>query len=68
MEAAKPIVLETNKGIKDIDLKMIDIKTFDINLDDKSYIFEYAKSETKEHIIFKITENKNIKDKYYILY
>ena len=29
---------------------------------------EYAKSETKEHIIFKITENKNIKDKYYILY
>ena len=41
MEAAKPIVLETNKGIKDIDLKMIDIKTFDINLDDKSYI-EYS--------------------------
>ena len=68
MEAAKPIVLETNKGIKDIDLKMIDIKTFDINLEDKSYIFEYAKSETKEHIIFKITENKNIKEKYYILY
>ena len=71
MEAVnKPIELEANKGNKDISLKMKDIKCFHINLENKPYIFEFAKSENKENIIFKISENLTSlrKDNFYLLY
>ena len=71
MEAVnKPIELEPNKGNKDISLKMKDIKCFDISLENKPYIFEFAKSENKENIIFKISENLTSlrKDNFYLLY
>lgn len=71
MEAVnKPIELESNKGNNDISLKMKDIKCFHINLENKPYIFEFAKSENKENIIFKISENipSLRKDNFYLLY
>ena len=48
---------------------MEDIKCFNINLDSKIFIFEFAKSENKENIIFKVFENnEGLIDKYYLLH
>lgn len=68
MEAAKPIEPDTPKVNENNDIKMIDIKKFDINLDNKKYILEFAKSEDKKKIIFKISENNNFMPKYFSLY
>ena len=58
MEAAKPIEFETPNLIseEEIETKMIDIKSFDIKLNNKNLKIEFAKSENKNNIIFKISE------------
>ena len=67
MEAAKPIVMETPLPIEKKDLKMIDIKSFDINLDNKLFILKFGKSENKKNIIFKMYINNKLVDTYYLL-
>ena len=66
MEAAKPIFIESSKEIES-NMKIIDLKTFDINLNNKKYLFEFGKSEDKKYIIFKMSENvKNLIDLFYL--
>ena len=69
MEPALPIQIETPKYNENEELKMIDIKSFDINSDNKMFKLELGKSEDKKVIIFKINENNNnFMKKYYLLY
>ena len=68
MEAVKPIVMERPLPIEKKDIKMIDIKPFDINLDNKLFILEFGKSEDKKNIIFKMYINNKLVDTYYLLY
>jgi hypothetical protein len=65
MEAAKPISLETPNEEKDI--KMIDIKYFDVILENQNYILELGKSDNKQSIIFKAYKNNIFIDKSYLL-
>ena len=68
MEAPILIEMETDDGNADIVLKMIDTKSFDININNKIFKFEFSKSENKENIIFKLSEkNEGLKDKFYLL-
>ena len=70
MEAASPIM--DMKTLSEIDIsnkKMIDIKSFNISLDNKEFQFEFGKSENKKYIIFKMEEKNNIMNNtHYILY
>ena len=67
MEAPSPIQVETPVYNKNEELEIIDIKSFDINSDNKIFKLELGKSEDKNNIFFKIKEN-NIMNKYYFLY
>ena len=68
MDAAKPVMeRKTPKG-GDINIKMIDIQSFDINIDNTIKKFEFGKSENKRDIIFKISDiNNKLSDHYYLL-
>ncbi len=69
MEAPIPLeILTINPDDdEDINVKMIDVKTYNINVDNKPFIFELAKSENKQYIIFKISaDDINIKKYYYL--
>ena len=69
MEAPIPIEMETDDGNADIVLKMIDTKSFDININNKIFKFEFSKSENKENIIFKLFENnEGLGEKYFLLH
>ena len=69
MEAPKPVAMITNDGNEEISLKMVDIKNFDITLNNITFIFEFGKSENKENIIFKLYENnEGLRDIYYLLH
>ena len=48
-----------NKMPDERDKKMTEIKSSDIYIDNKKYIFELGKSENKKNIIFKVYEKKN---------
>lgn len=67
MDAPKPIYPETPKSIEIKGIKMIDIKSFDINLNNNLFILDLGKSEDKKNIIFKMYINKNFIDNYYLL-
>ena len=67
MEAAVPI-MSTPKDIEDKDLKMIDIKSYDLNINNKLYKLDLAKTDDKAYIIFKVYENNKIIKKYNILH
>lgn len=65
MEAAKPILsISTPMNSEE---KMIDIKTYNIEITNKKYILEFAKSENNKKIIFKITKNHNVINNYFLL-
>lgn len=67
MEAAVPI-MSTPKDIEDKDLKMIDIKSYDLNINNKLYKLDLAKTDDKAYIIFKVYESNKLIKKYNILY
>ncbi len=71
-DAPCPSVLSTpgsfDKIVDEKDKIMTEIKSFDIDLNNKKYILELAKSENNKNIIFKVSEKKNHKLKYYIAY
>ena len=56
MEAPSPIQVETPVYNKNEELEIIDIKSFDINSDNKIFKLELGKSEDKNNIFFKIKE------------
>ena len=68
MKPARPAMEpKTPKG-ENINIKMIDIQSFDINIDNTINKFEFAKSENKKDIIFKISDiNNKLSDYYYLL-
>ena len=69
MEVTKPITIPSRKNKENILDKMIDIKSFDVSLQNKVFKFQMSKSEDKKHIIFKMNESdKYINNKYYLLY
>ena len=47
---------------------MIDIKSYDLNINNKSYKLDFAKSEDKDNIIFQLYKNNKLQNPYYILY
>ena len=62
-----PIPLPEKKAQIDIkDVKMVEIKSFEIELTKKKFTLELAKSENNENIILKSYCNKEKKLKYYI--
>jgi hypothetical protein len=67
MEAAVPI-MSTPKDIEDKDLKMIDIKSYDLNINNKLYKLDLAKTDDKAYIIFKVYESNKLIKKYNILH
>ena len=67
MESAKPFQIVT-PNIEQKKKAIIDIKEYDINLDNKLYKLVFGKSEDKKNIIFKIYEdNNNLQRKFYLL-
>ena len=71
MEAAKPIFFtpmpeEKKPQIELKDMKLIEIKNFEIELTNKKFTLELAKSEDNKNIILKLYCNKEKKLKYYI--
>ena len=66
MEADKPVYYGTPN--ENIDLKMIDLQSFNINLGNKNYIFYFLKIENKKYIIYKVREINNLNNKEYSLY
>lgn len=66
MEADKPVYYGTPN--ENIDLKMIDLQSFNINLGNKNYIFDFVKIENKKYIIYKVREINNLNNKEYSLY
>ena len=67
MNAPKPISISTqDQNDDDINLKMVDVQSYDVNIDNKKLNFEFAKSENKEYIIFKISDNNLIKKTYFL--
>ena len=72
MEAAKPVFFhetpkEQERKIELKDIKMKEIKSFEIELTNKKFTFELAKSEDNENIILKLYCNNEKKLKYYIM-
>ena len=67
MEAAKPIASINSPTDNDDEIKMTDIKSSNIEINNKKYILEFGKSENDKKIIFKITKNSNIINNYFIL-
>ena len=47
---------------------MIDIKSYDLNINNKSYKLDFAKYEDKANIIFQLYKNNKLQNPYYILY
>ena len=69
MEVTKPISMPNRKIKENILEKMIDIKSFDVRIQNKIFKFQLSKSEDKKYIIFKMNESdKDINNKYYLLY
>ena len=69
MEGTKPISIPSRKIKENILDKMIDIKSFDVSIQNKIFKFQLSKSNDKKYIIFKMNESdKNINNKYYLLY
>ena len=70
MEAACPIIdCKTPSGDKILNNKMIEIKSFDVPLNNKTFILEFAKSENKQYLIFKMYDKNNImNERNYILF
>jgi len=69
MEVTKPISFPSKKIKDNILDKMIDIKSFDVIIQNKIFKFQLSKSKDKKYIIFKMNESdKNINNKYYLLY
>ena len=71
MEAAKPIFFtpmpeEKKPEIESKDIKLIEIKSFEIELTNKKFTLELAKSEDNKNVILKLYCNKEKKLKYYI--
>ena len=66
MEAAQPVKSFTNEE-KNITKKGKDVKLWNINFDNKEFIFELSKSENKESIIFKLINYQEFLPNYYTL-
>ena len=66
MEAAQPVKIFTNEE-KNITKKGKDVKLWNINFDNKEFIFELSKSENKESIIFKLINYQEFLPNYYTL-
>ena len=50
MESDKPVYYGTPN--ENIDLKMINLQSFNINLGNKNYIFDFVKIENKKNILY----------------
>ena len=59
----RPIELISKELKENNDVKMIDIKTFDVFVDNKNFKFDFGKNENKNNIIFKIYEEKKFINK-----
>jgi len=67
MDAPQPIsTCLPEQNDDDINIKMVDVQSYDVNIDNKKLNFELAKSEDKEYIIFKISDNNLIKKTYFL--
>ena len=63
----RPIELISKELKENNDVKMIDIKTFDVFVDNKNFKFDFGKNENKNNIIFKIYEEKKFINKIFFL-
>ena len=68
MDAPNPINNEIPNSMEIQDIKIIDIKSFDIYLSNNLFILELGKSEDKKNIIFKMYINNNLINNYYLLH
>ena len=66
MEAAQPVKLFDNED-KNIAKKENDVNLWNINFNNKDFIFELSKSENKKNIIFKLINYKELLSNYYML-